>query len=173
MNTIEVQAGDVVVTQFGVYQHWSLVSDRLCSLGKNMLISATKRTGSVQEETWDKVTEGKRTYVTVTNSEKPISLILSDARTQIGMWVYSITQNNCEHFVKWSSGLKVASSQVKAGIGGALVGGIAVAIFAEKNKTIKILGGAVIIAGIAIFTSKAEENKSKTSANLINKTVIQ
>jgi hypothetical protein len=76
MNNLVVQAGDVVVTQFGIYQHWSLVSDRLCSLGKNMLISATKRTGTVQEESWDDVTQGKHTYVAVSNTEKSISQIL-------------------------------------------------------------------------------------------------
>jgi hypothetical protein len=59
MNTLEVQAGDVVVTTFGMDQHWSLVSDKFCSLGKNMLISATKRTGTVREEPWDDVTQGK------------------------------------------------------------------------------------------------------------------
>jgi hypothetical protein len=57
MNTLEVQAGDVVVTTFGMDPHWSLVSDKFCSLGKNMLISATKRTGTVREEPWDDVTQ--------------------------------------------------------------------------------------------------------------------
>ncbi|MBR9865869.1 MAG: hypothetical protein GYB18_02005 [Oceanospirillales bacterium] len=163
MNNLEVQAGDVVVTQFGIYQHWSLVSDRFCSLGKNMLISATKRTGTVQEEPWDDVTQGKHTYVAITNSEKPISQILSDARSQIGNWVYSVTDNNCEHFVKFSSGLKVSSSQVKAGVGGAAIGAIAVAALAENPKAIKILGGAVLLGGIAVMISKAVEKKSKAS----------
>jgi hypothetical protein len=77
MNNLVVQTGDVVVTQFGLYQHWSVVSDRLCSLGKNMLISATKRTGTVQEEPWDDVTQGKHTYIAVSNTEKSIPQILS------------------------------------------------------------------------------------------------
>jgi hypothetical protein len=160
MNNIAAQAGDVVVTQFGLYQHWSLVSDRFCSLGKNMLISATKRTGTVQEESWDDVTQGKRTSVIVLNSEKSTYQKLSDARSQIGKWAYSVTENNCEHFVKWSSGLKVSSTQVKAGVGGALVGGVAVAALAENPKMIKILGGAVLLAGIAIMAAKATEKES-------------
>ena len=159
MNSLEVQPGDLVVTQFGVYQHWSLVSDRLCSLGKNMLISATKRTGTVAEEPWDDVTQGKYTYVAVSNSEKPVSQIISDARSQVGQWAYSLTDSNCEHFVKWSSGLKISSSQLKAGAGGAAIGALAVAALAEKPEAIKILGGAVLLAGIAVMASKAIEKK--------------
>jgi hypothetical protein len=163
MNNLTVQAGDVVVTQFGVYQHWSLVSDRFCSLGKNMLISATKRTGTVQEETWDEVTQGKHTYVAVTNSEKSIKQILADARSQIGGWAYSVTDNNCEHFVKWSSGLKVSSSQVVAGLGGAALGAVAVASLAENPKALKIIGGAVLIGGIAVMISKASEKQKEVT----------
>lgn len=159
MNKLEAQVGDVVVTTFGMYQHWSLVSDRFCSLGKNMLISATKRTGTVREEPWDDVTQGKHTYIAVTHSEKPTLQILSDARSQIGNWVYSVTDNNCEHFAKWSSGLKVSSSQVKAGIGGAAIGAIAVAALADNPKTTKIIGGAVLLAGIVLMASKATEKK--------------
>ena len=34
MNNFPVKVGDVVVTQFSAYQHWSLVSGRICPLGK-------------------------------------------------------------------------------------------------------------------------------------------
>lgn len=165
MNNLTVQAGDVVVTQFGVYQHWSIVSDRVCSLGKNMLISATKRTGTVLEESWDDVTKGKHTYVAVSNSDKSTTQILSDARSQIGCWVYSVTDNNCEHFVKWSSGLKVSSRQVKAGVGGAAVGAVAAAALAENSKTMKIVGGAVLMGGLAVMASKAVKKTQVTTNN--------
>ncbi|WP_022943139.1 lecithin retinol acyltransferase family protein [Psychromonas hadalis] len=163
MKNLVVQAGDVVVTQFGLYQHWSVASDRLCSLGKNMLISATKRTGTVQEEPWDDVTQGKHTYVAVSNTEKSIVQILSDARSQIGTWKYSLTDNNCEHFVKWSSGLKVSSSQIKAGVGGLAIGGLAVVALAENPKAMKIVGGAVLLGGLAVMLAKAVEKKRETS----------
>ncbi len=42
-----VLPGNVVVTDFGAYQHFSLASDQLSSNGFPKLISATKRTGSV------------------------------------------------------------------------------------------------------------------------------
>ena len=161
MNILEAKPGNVVVTQFGLYQHWSIVSDQLCSIGKNMLISATKRTGTVEEEPWDQVTQGKHTYIIELNSNKPVSKILSDARSQIGLWAYSVTDKNCEHFAKWSSDLKVSSTQVNAVVGGGLVGGVAVATLAENPKALKILGGAAIVAGIALMASKAVEKKPK------------
>lgn len=156
MNYLVVKAGDVVVTEFGIYQHWSIVSDRLCALGKNMLISATKRTGTVQEETWDCVTQGKYTYVVALNTKKSVSQILADARSQIGRWIYSVTGNNCEHFVKWSLGKEVSSTQVKAFVSGAIVGGIVAATLSEKPKTINVLGGAVLGAGLGVLATKAE-----------------
>lgn len=119
MKELIVNPGDVVVTNLGVYQHWSTVTDKFCSLGNYMLISATKRNGTVQEEPWHIVTDGKETYVAEIELGLPIAQILSNARSQIGNWGYSVTSNNCEHFVKWSSGLKVSSTQVKAGVGGA------------------------------------------------------
>ena len=164
MNNLVVQAGDVVVTQFGVYQHWSLVSDRVCSLGKNMLISATKRTGTVQEEPWDDVTQGKHTYVAVSGSDKSTSQILTDARSQIGSWSYSITDNNCEHFVKWCAGIKVSSSQLIAGVSGAAIGAVSVAALSENPKAMKILGGAVLLGGLAVIASNASKKPDEVSA---------
>ena len=155
MNYLEVNAGDVVVTQFDIYQHWSIVSDQCCSLGKNMLISATKRTGTVQEEPWDDVTQGKQTYISDVSTEKSIPQVLSDARSQIGSWKYSLTDGNCEHFAKWATGLKVSSSQVVAGASGAAIGGIAVAALAENLTAMKVVGGATLLGVIAVFLSKA------------------
>lgn len=161
MINIEVKPGDVVVTQIGPYQHYSIVSDRICSLGKNMLISATKRMGTVQEEPWDVVTEGKKTHTIVLNTDKSVPEILAEARSQIGKWSYSLTQRNCEHFVKWSSGLKVSSTQVKGGFVGMAVGGVGVAALSENPKALKILAGMVIVGGLAVMASKAIEKKEK------------
>ena len=155
MTNLTVQPGDAVVTQFGVYQHWSIVSDRFCPAGKNMLISATKRTGTVQEESWDKVTQGRHTYVAVSKTDKPVSDILLDARSQIGRWNYSLTDNNCEHFVKWCSGRKVSSSQVEGGFRGASVGAFAVAVLARNPITMKIACGAMLLGSAGVLLSKA------------------
>ena len=159
MINLNVKPGDVVATNFGVYQHWSLVTDKYCDSEKPMLISATKRNGSVQEELWDVVTGGKYTYVVEAKHDKTIKEVLILARSQIGKWSYSVANNNCEHFVKWSTGLKISSTQVTNGVGGLAVGAAIVGIVSEKPTILKFLGGALLIAGMAIAVTKAVEKR--------------
>tara|TARA_R110000737_G_C14624499_1_gene494333 strand:- start:11802 stop:12299 length:498 start_codon:yes stop_codon:yes gene_type:complete len=161
MKNLVVKPGDVVVSDFGLYQHWSLVTDKLCEQGYPMLISATKRNGTVQEEKWIDVTQGKHTYVTNVSFDRPLSDVLFDARNQIGLWIYSITTNNCEHFVKKVTGLKVTSNQVVGGVAGAAIGATLVATLSENPKAIKILGVAALLAALVVLTVKAtEQNES-------------
>ena len=44
------KTGAAVITDFGPYDHYSIVSDRLGQDGKPMLISHTQRNGTVKEE---------------------------------------------------------------------------------------------------------------------------
>ncbi|MEJ1334534.1 MAG: lecithin retinol acyltransferase family protein [Candidatus Sedimenticola sp. (ex Thyasira tokunagai)] len=164
MEELAVNPGDVVVTDFGVYQHWSLVTDRVCDQGKPMLISATKRNGTVREEPWDVVTQGKNTYVANVETSKPIHQLLADARSQIGTWAYSVTSKNCEHFINWTSGLKVTSKQVVAGVGGAAAGATLVGMLSENPKLLKFLGGALVVGGIAVVTTRAVEKRQRKNA---------
>ena len=159
MKELTVKPGDVVVTNFGLYQHWSLVTDKICEFGNYMLISATQRNGTVQEEPWHVVTDGKETYVAQVQPIHSIQHVLRKARSEIGSWKYSVATNNCEHFVKWASGLEVTSTQVKAGVVGALVGVTAVAKLSENPKALKFLGGALAIGGLAVLSAKAVERK--------------
>ena len=94
-----IKPGDIIVTDFGIYQHWSLVTDRICSKGTYMLLSATKRNGTVEEEAWDGVTQNKPSYVADIVLSKPLVDVLAAARSQIGLWAYTVSTNNCEHFV--------------------------------------------------------------------------
>ena len=157
MEGIRIFPGDVVVTNFVIYQHWSLVSDQLCAKGKNMLISASKRTCTVQEEEWDTVTQGKKTYVVKIERSKPVTQILADARSQIGRWKYSVVTKNCEHFVKWASGMPVSSSQVTAGVLGGIAGALLVGSLSEKPNFVKLLAGACFAGGLAINDTKVIE----------------
>ena len=158
MEEVNVVPGDLVVAQFGVYQHWAVVSDSFCGLGKPMLISASKRNGTVAEEAWDIVMQGKPTYKVVNESSKPTHQILTDARSQIGQWAYSVLDRNCEHFAKWCSGINVSSKQVNFGVGGALLGATAVASLSKDPKFIKLLGGAALLGGLAVLAAKATES---------------
>ena len=154
MNRLEVSPGNVIVTNFFGYQHWSLASDRFCRDGFPMLISATKRNGTVQEESWEMVTKGNDSYVANINTHIPVSEILRNARDQIGQWKYCLTSNNCEHFVKSCTNLEVTSTQVKAGIGGAVLGSVAVGAMAENPNLVKFLGGSLLVGGLAILLTR-------------------
>ena len=157
MDSLIVNPGDVVVSDFGIYQHWSFVSDKICSRGKPMLISATKRNGTVKEETWDTVIQGKNTYITKVAKIKSASEILKAARSKIGKWKYAVKSNNCEHFVKWASGLEVTSTQVVNTTVGLITGAVLVGVVAENPKLEYFLGGAVVVAGIFLALTKASE----------------
>ena len=124
-----------------------------------MLISATKRNRTVREESWDDVTKGKHTYIADVSSSKPLADLLVVARSKIGLWDYSIAINNCEHFVKWVLDLNVTSKQVKAGVGGAILGATLGGMVADNPKKLKQLGGAVLFAGLAIAAVRATEKK--------------
>ena len=72
MEEINVKPGDIIVTNYGTYQHWSLVSDRIGADNKLMPISATKRLGTVAEEMWDTVVKGKKTYIVDSQITTPV-----------------------------------------------------------------------------------------------------
>ena len=159
MEGLAVTPGDVVVTDFGIYQHWSLVTDAICEKGKPMLLSATKRNGTVKEEPWDIVTQGKTTYIVKIQRKKGTPDILQVARSQVGKWKYSVESGNCEHFIKWVSGLEVTSTQVTNTAIGAATGALVVGLVAENPKFIHFLGGALFVGGVALALTRATEKQ--------------
>ena len=124
-----------------------------------MLISATKRNGTVREESWDVVTHGKRTYVVNAELAEPLLVMLANARAQIDSWKYDVTSRNCEHFVKWVAGFEVTSTQVVAAGAGGLTGAALVATLCEDPKWFKFLGGILLVGGLAVLVTKAIEKK--------------
>lgn len=161
MKTVNVSPGDIVVSDFGMYQHWSIVSDATCQKGLPMLISATQRNGTVKEEPWDVVTGGKRTYVADATLQRDRKEVLTLARSEVGTWVYSVTSRNCEHFVKWAAGLQVTSKQVNAGMAGAVGGALLVGMLSEKPTMAKFLGGAILLGGLAVASARALEKRDQ------------
>jgi hypothetical protein len=164
MNTIlidglNVKPGDFVVTQFSGYEHWSLVSDRLCEAGKYMLISATKRTGTVLEEAWDIVTGGKKTGVATINHTLSIDELLARARSQIGVWKYSVVNKNCEHFSNWAANQKVTSKQVVYALTTATIVTTAYTLISEKPKW--ALGIGILGLGLWAGTQLGKSTKKE------------
>ncbi|RYU40131.1 hypothetical protein ERW49_19040 [Aliivibrio finisterrensis] len=163
MDFNSILPGDFLVTDFNFgpfpYQHWSLVSDKKCSNGYYMLISASERTKTVQEESVEIVTQGGNTYKANIIPNISVEEIILNAREQIGVWKYSVTDRNCQHFVNFVSGLGLTSEQVKVGMAAGIVGGLATTFLSEKPTWYKILGVAVACAGIGVAGSKATAKK--------------
>lgn len=69
--------------------------------------------------------------------------------------------SNCEHFVTAVTGFEIKSNQVQSGVAGALVGAGLVGGMSENPTFLKLLTGAVVVAGIAVIaTGKAEKRKA-------------
>jgi len=164
MNGLRVSPGDVVVTNFEFYQHWSVVTDRKCKDGHYMLISATSRTGTVHEEPWSEVTQGNKTYVVnLDSSNMNLSKLLVLARSQIAVWKYSLFNSNCEHFVKWVYGLGMISLQLTAGNAGLFVGVILAFFFTWDIHILNLFMSSVVTGPLFIFSVKVPERSLETS----------
>mgnify|MGYP000008766014 CR=1 FL=1 len=102
----------VVIVYMGLYQHWALLSDRTRD-GKPMLISNTRRNGTVKEESWDQVVGNRQFKVHYIQINTSPSLILARARNCINRVKYDLLQYNCEHFVREVITGVAKSTQVK------------------------------------------------------------
>lgn len=116
--------------------HVGIVTDRSDQRGLPHVISASKRTGLVREETWSEFTQGAAVVRQNIGGRLPSHEVLRRARSQIGE-EWSLLWANCEHFVRWAHGLPRESPQLKAAVAtttvfafGALVVGLGVAALA-------------------------------------------
>ena len=162
---MNIKPGDIVATDYGVYDHWSIVSDRFCDAGKHMLISATRRNGTVKEEPWDIVVDGKETVRVPCKSSIKKKLIVAKARREINIWEYSLLNNNCEHFVNWVVGFGVTSKQVDYAINGALIGCSAVALLSDDISTEKLIGGALLGLAVGSLFGRSKDDIKKQLPN--------
>ncbi|MCD9525508.1 lecithin retinol acyltransferase family protein [Photobacterium carnosum] len=155
-----VKSGDIVVSNFDLYEHYSVVSDEISTDGKPFLISATKRNGTVKEEPWDIATQGKYTYISDKKSNLSRTDILNNARSQIGKWHYSVRSSNCEHFSNWCLGLKVSSTQVVGASTGAVGGALLVKCCVDDPKPLDYIFAGTAGFFFGLFCSKAQPKLS-------------
>ena len=113
-----LRPGDLIKTSKGLFWHFSIVSNRRCTRGKLMLISARKETGTVCEEPYDGVVGGRMTVHARHQSALPPYKILRRARSQIGEWRYDCVTQNCENFANWAYGLEARSTQAEGVVTG-------------------------------------------------------
>ena len=142
-----LQPGQLILTSFGNYEHMSIVSDCRCNDGKPMLISATARTGTVKEEPYDTVVNGRKTGLAPQQPTLPLHQVLLNARSKIGKWRYGFATRNCEVFACWAAGLKITSRQINGTLCGAAFALTTVKIVSEKPN-LPLLALAGIFGGV-------------------------
>ncbi|MBF4353811.1 lecithin retinol acyltransferase family protein, partial [Vibrio anguillarum] len=118
---------------------------------------ASERTGTVKEEKVGVVTQGAKTYLADINLPVPVELAIQNARAQVDVWKYSVTDRNCEQFINFVLGLGITSKQVKTGVALGATGALATVLLSEKPTWFKILGVAVACAGVGVASAKAVE----------------
>lgn len=106
--------GTVIAVDLGPIRHVGIITDRTIH-GWPMVISASKRTGCVTEESVHEFANGRKVHILDIVGNLPWKEVLRRARSQIGRR-WDLFLGNCEHFVRWSHGLKPTSPQLWAGI---------------------------------------------------------
>lgn len=112
-----VPLGSVLDIWCGGYWH-KAISGPLAIDGKPRLISATSRTGTVIEEPWDDVVQGRPVRLISSPGSWVVGAkIVEKARSLIGIWKYNVFTRNCEHFVSMVLEGRPSSPQlVKVGL---------------------------------------------------------
>lgn len=118
LSTNTVRPGDIVAASRVGYWHVGIVSDVLVD-GAPTIISASKQTGRVVEETWTTFAGGGAVRHVGYPGTLPRYVVVAQARAQIGRsWKLF---DNCEHVATRAHGIEPQSGQLRA----AAVAGIA------------------------------------------------
>ena len=108
--------GAIVKVLMTGYEHYAIVSDRIHN-GLPMLISLSRRTGTVLEEAWEACTGGRKVVLSEDQGRLAPYQVLAQARSMIGRVEWDFPRLTCEHFARWTHGLKVESKQLKTAVG--------------------------------------------------------
>lgn len=137
MNEIEMNLipGTIVQIDFGFYQHPGIVSDRTMN-SMPMVISNSFRKRGVFEEPWEDFTNGKEVEIKGYPGNLSPHEVLNRARSKIGTR-WNIFFWNCEHFIRWSHGLKSRSPQIRNyAIYTVAIVGLAVLFSKDKSNSV-------------------------------------
>ena len=107
--------GAIVKVLIGAYNHYAVISDKYDN-GKPMLISLSARQGTVCEETWDYCVKNRKVVLSSIQGDLQPYQVIERARSKLGKIKYNPLNRNCEHFARWSHGLRVESKQVQGAL---------------------------------------------------------
>ncbi len=109
MNSL--QPGTIVSVPIGPLTHFGIVSDQQ-DTGFPYIISCSRRTGQVAEETATVFANGSKIKVHGYPSQLNPFQVVHRARSKLGT-KYDLFKWNCEHFVRWVHDVKPESPQLQ------------------------------------------------------------
>lgn len=149
-----LKPGTVIEVCYPIFKHYAIVSDQIVD-GHPTLISLSRRTNTVTEEPWQKVTQGRRTKISPIHGQLPGNIVVANARacmrTKDLRW--NLLTFNCEHFVRLVHGLTVESDQVKSAVKGAAIGILSTLLLPKVTLTRVVLFASTgLISGLRHHT---------------------
>lgn len=157
-----LKPGGVIAVSEGGYSHWAIVTDHQ-DAGLPILISLSKRARAVKEESWEKVVGKKPWRSKGYLGQLPPGEVLDKARSQLGKsGIYSVFNNNCQHFVHWAHGLPKMSPEVQQTLKWGAAGAMAGYAIGKGNWQSMLFMG-VLSAGLS-FVFRDEFHSSRTQS---------
>ncbi len=119
-------AGTVVRVRHGFYDHIAMLGDHAIG-GERAVVAFSAQAGGFVEEPFSAFARGQAVVIEGYLGSLPPAVVMQRARMKQGQ-AYSLSEFNCEHFVRYAHGVPVESPQLRqwAFLGG-LVGVLALA----------------------------------------------
>lgn len=126
-----VRPGDIIAASRFGYWHVGIVADVAVG-GAPTVISASKQTGRVVEETWATFAGGGSVRGVGYPGRLPRHVVVAQARAQIGQpWALL---NNCEHVATRAHGVEPQSGQLRAAVAAGIGVALAAWLGSQKNR---------------------------------------
>jgi hypothetical protein len=146
--------GTVIEVCYPIFKHYAIVSDQFVD-GHPTLISLSRRTNAVTEESWQQVTQGRRINVSAIHGQLPGHVVVANARACMSArdLHWNLLTFNCEHFVRFVHGLPVESNQVQSAVKGAVIGALSTLLLPKVTLArVALLAGTGVITGLRHYS---------------------
>lgn len=104
-------AGSVVRVRHGFYEHVAMLSDHAIG-GERAVVAFSAQAGGFVEEPFSVFARGQTVAIEGYLGVLPPAVVMRRARMKRGQ-AYSLSDFNCEHFVRYAHGVPVESPQLR------------------------------------------------------------
>lgn len=104
-------AGTVVRVRLGLYDHVAMLGDRAIG-GERSVVACSAQAGGFVEQPFSAFARGQAVVIEGYLGSLPPAVVMQRARMKRGQ-AYSLSDFNCEHFVRYAHGVLVESPQLR------------------------------------------------------------